>query len=133
MTILKIIGIIVLIMIIRFVRDSYKQKDKVIKEGGILKKYSTVINWVLAYPEAKVLHQSNISITVGASNASGSTVFDISQTFGSVTIEYRVNSVLLGNHKLEWEFPEYDDQHKMIEKMENDIEKYLGNVMNNFK
>lgn len=134
MTLLILIGIIVVIMIIRFAKDSYRQSDKVTKEGGMREKYSTIVNWVLkSHPDAKVSNETNTAIMVGVKGVSGTTIFDIVQTFGTVTIQYKINNVVMGNHKLEWSFPEYDNQNEMIRKMENDISKYYENVMSNYK
>ena len=134
MKILLFIGIIIVIMIIRFAKDSFQQSDKVIKEGGMRKKYATIVNWVLdSHPDAKISNETNTSIMVGVKGVSGVTTFDIVQTFGTVTIQYKVNNIIIGNHKLEWSFPEYGNQNEMIRKMENDISRYKNNVMSNYK
>lgn len=134
MTLLIFIGIIIVIMIIRFAKDSYRQSDKVTKEGGMREKYATIVNWMLnSHPDAKVSNETSTAIMVGVKGVSGTTIFDIVQTFGTVTIQYKVNNVVMGNHKLEWSFPEYDNQKEMIRKMENDISKYYENIMSNYQ
>ena len=133
MKFLIFIGILVVIIIIHFAHDSHEQKTKVTKEGGMRNKYSTLVDYLLSiHPDAKVMNESGTAIMVGVRGASGSTTFDIVQTFGTVTIQYKVNNIVMGNHKLEWSFPEYDDQEKMIETMEHDIAAYNANVMSKF-
>ena len=38
----------------------------------------------------------------------------------------------MGNHKLKWNFNEFYDQDKMIEKINHDIEAYFSNCIQNF-
>lgn len=134
MTVLIIIGIIVIFTIIHFAHDSHEQSQKVAKEGGMRKKYSTLVDYFLSsHPHARIVNETSSAIMVGVKGASGTTYFDIVQTFGSVTIQYKVDNIIMGNHKLEWTFPEYDDQEKMIEKINHDISAYTTNVLSNFK
>ena len=61
-----------------------------------------------------------------------STYFDIVQTFGTVSIKWRSTSIVMGNHKLEWQFDEFMDQEKMIDKINHDIEVYMTNVLQKY-
>lgn len=133
MTLLIVIGIVAIVMIFNFAKDSYEQSEKVTKEGGMRKKYAIIVDWVLAsHSEAKIFYETSTSITAGVRGPSGTTTFDIVQTYGTVTIQYKVKNLLMGNHELEWTFPEYDNQRDMIRKIETDLEKYMNNVMSNF-
>ena len=38
----------------------------------------------------------------------------------------------MGNHKLEWQFDEFMDQEKMIDKINHDIEVYMTNVLQKY-
>lgn len=132
MTLLSLLGIIFLITIIRFARDSFKQSDKVTKEGGMRKKYSVIVNWLLEDENARIVNETSTAIMIGKKGYSGS-IFDIVQTFDTVTIQCKLNNMVLGNHKLEWSFPEYGDQREMIKRIENDVSIYTNNVMSKFK
>lgn len=127
-----IIGI-VLFIIIKFVSDRNEQADAVAKQGGMRKKYRTLVNYALAgHANSHIISEDGTVITIGCASPGGSTYIDIVQTFGTVTIRWRSTSILMGNHKLEWSFDEFMDQEKMIEKIENDIEVYMSNVIQKF-
>lgn len=59
----------------------------------------------------------------------GTTLFILTQTFGNVTVQWKVDSPVFGKHKMEWDFPEYGDQEKMMEIIANDLEKFQQNLM----
>lgn len=127
-----VVGIIVFI-IIKFVNDSNKQANAVAKQGGMRTKYSTLVKFLLNQdPHARIIQETSTFISVGASGMSGSTVFFIQQTYGSVTIQYKVESKLFGKHQLEWRFDEFLDQQKMIERITNDVSAYNNNMMQKF-
>lgn len=125
---LKVIIAIVLLLIFKFILDSYKQRIKVVNEGGMQKKYSTIVDWLLnSHQHAKIFNETTTSIMIGVSSGSGLVTFDLNQTYGTVTFLYNVNSIA-GKPNLEFNFYEYEDQNKMIKKMENDI---IANGMKN--
>ncbi len=125
---------IVAYVIIKFAIDSNKQADAVIKQGGMRKKYKTLVDNLLSgHPQARIVQETATFLNIGVSNMGGTTSFFITQTFGTVTVEWKINSPLFGKHKLEWTFDEFLDQDKMIEKIENDVGKYTMNIMQNFK
>ena len=129
-----IIIAIIAYIIIKFAIDNNKQANAVAKQGGMRKKYCTLIEYAKGgVPNSKIVHEDGTSIRVGCSSAGGSTHFDIVQTFGNVTIQWISTSVLIGNNKLEWEFNEFMDQEEMIAIMEHDISVYMSNVMSKFK
>jgi hypothetical protein len=53
----------------------------------------------------------------------------LTQTFGNLTVQWKLESPIFGSHNMEWDFPEYLDQEKMIERIENDLGKYQMNMM----
>ncbi len=125
---------IVAYVIIKFAIDSNKQADAVVKQGGMRKKYKTLVNHLLSgHPQARIVQETATFLNIGVSNMGGTTSFFITQTFGTVTVEWKINSPLFGKHKLEWTFDEFLDQDKMIEKIENDVGKYTMNLMQNLK
>lgn len=129
-----IIIAIVIVVLIKFIRDSNKQANAVAKQGGMKIKYRTLINYILSSdPKCRIIQETATFISVGVSGISGSTVFFIQQTFGSVTIQYKVKSQVFGNHQLEWKFDEFIDQEKMIEKITHDIDVYNNNMIQKFR
>lgn len=131
---LVIIAVIVTIIVFKFVNDSNKQANAVAKQGGMRIKYRTLINYILSSdPKCRIIQETSTFISVGVSGISGSTVFLIQQTYGTVTIQYKVKSHVFGNHQLEWRFDEFEDQEKMIDKITHDINIYNSNIMQNFK
>jgi len=117
-------------ILIKFVYDMNKQKQHVAKQGGMQHKYRILIKRIKdGDPRAKIYKDTGDSVTIGLSNMGGTTLFIVTQTFRQVTIQWKVESPVLGKHSLEWEFDEYLDQNKMMEKITNDLTHYQNNVM----
>ena len=127
-----IIAIVVIVMI-RFASDNNKQANAVAKQGGMRKKYAVLINCLTEGQNCRILQEGGTYIRVGSISAGGSTIFDFTQTFGTITIQWISKSVIMGNHKLEWEFDEFLDQHQMFAKICHDVEAYTNNVLNKYK
>jgi|UniRef100_UPI003FF057EB hypothetical protein len=125
---------IVAFIAFKFILDSNAQSNAVAKQGGMRKKYSVLVDHFLAGNEhCRIVQENSTFIRVGAANPAASTYFDIAQTYGTVTIQWISKSIPLGNHKLEWQFNEFEDQHQMIRKIEHDVEVYMGNVLSKFQ
>ncbi len=125
---------IVAFIAFKFILDSNAQSNAVAKQGGMRKKYSLLVDHFLAGNEhCRIVQENSTFIRVGAANPAASTYFDIAQTYGTVTIQWISKSIPLGNHKLEWQFNEFEDQHQMIRKIEHDVEVYMGNVLSKFQ
>lgn len=125
---------IVAFIAFKFILDSNAQSNAVAKQGGMRKKYSVLVDHFLAENEhCRIVQENSTFIRVGAANPAASTYFDIAQTYGTVTIQWISKSIPLGNHKLEWQFNEFEDQHQMIRKIEHDVEVYMGNVLSKFQ
>lgn len=124
---------IVIFMLIKFAADHNKQVKDVAQQGGMRVKYRTLINHLLTDDSnCRILQEKTTFILLGVSHPGNSSVFMIQQTFGTVTIEYQIKSIVFGNHKLEWTFNEYADQNKMVEKITHDIERLNNDIMQNF-
>ena len=129
MWVVIIIGI-VLFIILKFAIDSNKQSRQVQRQGGMQHKYRVLISHIKSGdPRVKIYKGTNSFISLGTSTIGGTTVFDISQTYGRVTIQWKIESPVFGKHNLEWEFEEYHDQDKMMEKITHDLTHYQNNVM----
>jgi hypothetical protein len=126
-----ILAIVVIVAIIaKFAYDSNQQSIKVTKEGGMITKYSLLVAYILhGDPRVRITRQTSTSIEFCLSNAGGATAFFLTQTFGRITVQWKMHSPIFGDHKLEWDFHEYMDQEKIIARMDNDLEKYQANVM----
>lgn len=129
-----IIIAIIIFIAFKFFSDLNKQSNAVAKQGGMRKKYSTLVDYFLAGNQnSRIVQEESTFIRVGAVNPAASTYFDIAQTFGNVTIQWISKSVPLGNHKIEWTFNEFEDQNKIIQKIEHDVEVYMSKVLTKFQ
>jgi hypothetical protein len=129
-----IIIVIIAFIVIKIVTEGNKRASTVTKQGGMRIKYSTLIKHFLdGDTNAKILQESSVSISIGVSGSSGSTIFTIQQLDNAVCIVWKVNNIFLGNHSLKWTFNEFLEQSKMITKIENDLVAYQNNVMQKYK
>ena len=125
---LEILGVIFIIIICRFIYSLSKQSSQVKKEGGMRIKYNKIVDHVLgSHNDAKIFQESSNDIVVGVSNYAGSTIFRLTQTFGTVTIEYEVQNQIFGKQNLEWQFDENMSQTLMLERMERDCSRMIEN------
>lgn len=129
-----IIIAIIAFVAFKFISDSIAQSNAVAKQGGMRKKYSILVDYFLAGNEnCRIVQENSTFIRVGAANPAASTYFDITQTYGTVTIQWISKSILIGNHKLEWRFNEFADQYEMIRQIEHDVKIYMSNVLSKFQ
>lgn len=125
-----IVILIAVFVIGKFLYDRNMQASKVAMEGGMRNKYRHLIEYLLSGDSrAKIFHEASDSITLGISNRGGSTLFILTQTFGNVTVQWKIDNPLFGKHRLEWDFPEYGDQEAMAERIVNDTGKFQQNLM----
>ena len=123
-----VIVIIVVVIIGKFLLDSSKQAEHVRQEGGMMNKYSILVEQLLNHPNARIYQQTNTFISIGISSPAGSTVYYLQQTFGNITIQMKIkNNPIVGNINMEWTFPEHMDQERMIAKIEEDIQRKMFN------
>lgn len=125
-----VIIIVVVFIIGKFLYDRNKQASKITMEGGMRNKYRDLIEFLMSGDSrSKIFQETSDSITLGISNAGGTTLFILTQTFGKVTVQWKVDSPVFGKHKMEWDFQEYGDQEQMAERIANDTGKYQQNMM----
>lgn len=123
-----IIGVI-FIMFLFFI-DTANQQSQISTQGGMIKKYNVLTEHFLGgHRDSKILKKTADSLLIGVSNAGGTTLFRLIQTYGNVTINWKLESPVFGRHKLEWTFPEHMSQHKMLKKIENDMFEYYGKLV----
>ncbi|MDQ0110526.1 hypothetical protein J2T02_005679 [Chitinophaga terrae (ex Kim and Jung 2007)] len=124
-----IIAIIVFV-IGKFIYDKGQQSNRISKEGGMVHKYKTLVQLLMrGHPNSKIFQVTEDSLLLGVSSIGGTTTYSLLQTFGKVTITWKVDSPVYGKHTLEWDFDEFMDQNKMVEKIMNDLKQYQTNVM----
>ncbi len=122
-----IISFLVLV-IGKFLWDRAKMERRILREGGMRMKYETFINLILQQDkEARVVNEKPSDISIVLTTMSGRVIINILATFRSVTVTWLLDSYLLGNHKLMWEFDKDEDQEYMFERMNKEINVYMEN------
>jgi len=125
--------VIVVFVLFSFAKDSYKEKDKVVKEGGMRVKYKTLIdNFVSPSDGLRIVKETSNYVCVAMNNSSGKIVFHFQHTFNQINVIFEMKNLFLGEHKLEWDFPETMDQNEMIRQIETRTRQYMDNVTTNF-
>lgn len=113
----------------KFLWDRAKMERSIMNEGGMRKKYATLISLILSQDnDARVAHESLSDIIIVLSTMSGKIIINILATFKSITITYFVESYVMGKHKLYWEFDKDADQEYIHDKMNKDISAYMENI-----
>lgn len=129
MEFLAFIGLLVLIFLIKFVIAYIKQHNQVKREGGMAVKYAVVVNWILSeYPGAKIYENRGTYLTVGTQSMSGTSMFWMTQTWGTVTIKYNYSSGVFGSFEQEWTFDEKLNQMHMIAQMDYMIKQRMKQI-----
>jgi len=125
-----LIILIAFALVVPFFFDLRKQKKQIKREGGMTNKYRVLVHGLLnGDPDTKIHEVKDDHITLGLITQSGSTTFFILQSFGKVTIQWRLKNLIYGNHELQWIFHEFDDQNRMLARIENDLVIYQDNVL----
>ena len=119
----------------RFFSDLNAEGKKVKEAGGMRKKYAILVDYVLSgHSDCRIISESSTDIIVGATGMSGSTTFQIIQSFNeTVIIKYEVKSIVWGNHSLDWTFNESIGQQAMIETMKRDIETQMKEIIQKYQ
>lgn len=131
----KFLIVLVVLIVLKFTYDTFKQSSKIKTEGGIRLKYSTLVNHFLASDQrCRIIQETNTLVSVGVSGAAGSQIYYITPAYGNVSIRMEIrNNPLLGNKTKEWSFPENMNQKEMIQIIESDIQKEMESFINQFK
>lgn len=126
---------IVVLIILKFLYDTFKQSSKITSEGGVRKKYATLVECFLsAHENSRILQETNTFVSVGVSGMGGSQIFSIYPTYGNVTITMQIkNNPIMGNLKKKWTFPENMDQEDMIFNINKDILKFMSDFSKRFE
>jgi len=118
-----------------FLWDRAKMERKILREGGMRKKFETFINLVLEQnAEAKVVNEKPSDISIVFNTMSGRVIIDMLATCNmmttsiSVTVTWLLDSYLFGNHTLRREFDFDEDQEYMFGRMNKEINAYMENI-----
>ena len=121
---------IVAFIAIRFFMSVGEQKQELRQVGGVRQKYSMIVDQCLGgHRDSQIFHEVPDRVVVGVSNFGGSTLFTLTATFQTLTVQYEVKNDLMGNHKLEWEFDKNMNQELMLERMNRDIGRLNDRMM----
>ena len=125
---------IVILSFIKFAYDTAKQSSKIRSEGGVREKYAVLVDYFLySHERCRIFQNTNTMVSVGVSGPGGSQIYYIYPSYGNVSIRMEIkNNPILGNMKMEWDFPDSMDQEIMIEKINTDIESKFRSMQNNY-
>lgn len=127
---LAIIIVIAAIVLIKFFVANNKQSTQILKEGGMEQKYRQLIAFIMSGDSrTQIFQRENNMLGIAVKSVGGVTIFFLTQTFGHLTVEWKMESPVYGKHKLKWEFPEFTDQDIMAGKISNDLQKYQTNIV----
>ena len=131
---LKFIIIVIVLVIVKFIYDSYLQSEEMKSQGGIRKKYPKLVQSLLdSDPRAKVIQETDTFMNIGVSGPAGAQSFLLQQTFGYLTIQIVVkNNPLLGDMKIERSFPEGMDQELMMAELMVTQQKEMMSKINRY-
>ena len=119
-----IIGIVVFI-IYRFSRDySNEVQTKVTNQGGMLKKYSLLIEYFTSHPASKITKVTKDSVNISSSTMN----IWLDFVGGKTEVSLKAFLPLVGNISKKWNFPGGYPQEKMIEEIENFLTWQIGNM-----
>lgn len=123
-----ILGIIVIGYIIYLISKDYKGevKTNVTNQGGMLQKYSVIINHFVNGLPAKITKVTKDSVVI---TASAIEVY-LDYVGGNLEVELRGVAPVIGKHSKKWKYPNGYPQEKMIEEIENYTGWLLEKVMN---
>lgn len=126
-----VIFVIVGFAIYLFISTKKEEVNRVEKQGGLHRKYGTLINHFATIPTIQVERETNTSIILAVKDKYVVTRFTISHGFEDVSVFWNHQSARYGNHSLNWNFPESLPQSQMIATIEQKLNLYQRNLMGN--
>jgi len=119
-----IIGIVGYI-IYQFTKDYNREvQTKVTNQGGMLKKYSLLIEYFTAHPTARITKVTKDNVTVTSSTM---TIW-LDFVGGKTEVSLKGFLPLVGNISKRWNFPGGYPQENMIEEIENYLTWQVNNI-----
>ena len=128
--VITLIIIVIVFIVIKFSLDLNNQKKYIEKQGGMLMKYQLLVDNILYNsPGLNLEEETAHAITLASDDKlPGKTIIILTQTFGRLIIEWKVSN-RYGKDNLEWEFDEFDDQDKILKKINHDIAEYNKKIV----
>ncbi len=117
--VLRIVIVVVVYLIGRFIYDNVKQSIQMKKQGGVATKYADLIQLLLSSPNAEIIQKTNTYVNIYYDSKLGCPkLCQLMQSWGRlmVRIEYKKSSVF-GNMTIERYFPENMDQLEMFNEL----------------
>lgn len=116
--ILRIVIVVVVYLIGRFIYDSIKQSIQMKKQGGVAKKYAGLIQLLLSSQYAEIIQKTNTYVNIYDNDLGCPKSYQLMQSWGKlmVRIEYKKSSAF-GNMTIERYFPENMDQLEMFKEL----------------
>lgn len=88
------ISVVIGFVVIKFFYDKTQQSIQIGKQGGMANKYKDLIGYLLdGNKSARVIKETNDSILIGSSSVGGQTLFNLVQTFGTLTVQWNIDSL----------------------------------------
>ena len=116
-SILIIVGIIVF----KFLYDTNSSKKKISSEGGMINKFSVLINLLNDHPRSNIIQDSGNFLTIGVVGKGVTQKFILIYYADFLEVKYETRSKLLGSQNLKWRFSDGFDQEKAYERICKDI------------
>jgi len=121
----------ILVVVILFFNSKKRMEDGIAAEGGMRKKYALLIEYIMSGDSrTKILDEGRSHLIVGLSVLGSVTTFELVNTFKTITVVCRVESVIFGNQKLDWEFPTDMNQEQMYFRINKDMESFIKKKFN---
>jgi len=123
-----VIVLIVGLIVVAFVMAISRKNAKIRMQGGMRKKYSTLIDLIQeAYPEGKVHKELGDSILIIAQASTALIMFDIQATFqDKLIITWKARLPSGATIKNKWRYHWEDDQREIFEQMTLDVARMFG-------
>lgn len=116
------LGLFAAFIVIKFIISASRENDKISFQGGIYKKYSTLIDLILkSDSRASVIENKYNKVIVGVNNIAGSETYTFFESYDTLHVMCRItNNPLFENMTINWDFPETMNQEDMLIKIIQD-------------
>jgi hypothetical protein len=124
--VLIIIAVILFFVVIHHIDKNNMIKEQVDKQGGMVKKYNTLLNGLNSLPNSSLIKVSRSEIHLNSTISHILFQFEIIETFDRVVIYLNVSIKGYPKQRKEWSYAPVYPQEKILE----DIETYLKWLLN---
>ena len=129
-----IILVIVVFLVAQFFISRNQKQNMIARQGGMRTKYrDLIINLLSLNSTSRIVEEGKDYITIRATGATGYVDFELLQNANYLSVKWISVNTVFGKHSMKWEFPEYSNQDKMVERIEYDTSQYTRNVFNSYR